>query len=91
MCQQIEYWNKQGITVFAFRPPAAAPLLALEDSTGNYNEHLIKQKIEQASGIWIEINANQFKTYDGSHLPTKEAEKLSKEIALSIKQKLMKR
>ncbi|MFA6199331.1 MAG: hypothetical protein WC679_02845 [Bacteroidales bacterium] len=85
LCKQIILWKSKGIKVFAFRPPAAQPLIALEDSVGNYNEQLIKQKIEISGGQWIDINPALYKTYDGSHLPKAEARKLSQYIANKIK------
>ncbi len=85
LCKQISLWKSKGIKVFAFRPPAAQPLIALEDSVGNYNEQLIKQKIETSGGNWIDIDPTLYKTYDGSHLPKAEACKLSQYIANKIK------
>lgn len=85
MCEKISFWRSKGIKVFAFRPPAATPIVALENLEGNYNEQLIKQKIELAGGHWIEIDPTKYKTYDGSHLPKNEARKLSQELAEKIK------
>ncbi|MDD4684705.1 MAG: hypothetical protein PHD45_05685 [Bacteroidales bacterium] len=85
LCEQIRTWESKGIKVFAFRPPASIPLVALEDSTGNYNEHLIKQKIELSGGHWIDIDPTSYNTYDGSHLSKGEARKLSKYIANEVK------
>lgn len=85
LCEQISLWKSKGIKVFAFRPPASQPLIVLEDSVGNYNEQLIKQKIEKSGGYWIDINPALYKTYDGSHLSKVEARKLSIYIANKIK------
>lgn len=85
LCEQIRMWESKGIKVFAFRPPASMPLVALEDSSGNYNEHLIKQKIELSGGHWIDVYPASYNTYDGSHLSRGESQKLSKYIANEIK------
>ncbi|MFA7082045.1 MAG: hypothetical protein WC135_05460 [Bacteroidales bacterium] len=85
LCKQISLWKSKGIIVFAFRPPASLPLVALEDSSGNYNELLIKEKIEISGGHWIDVNSALYKTYDGSHLSKTEARKLSQYIANKIK------
>lgn len=85
LCQQINLWAEQGIKVFAFRPPAAQPLITLEDSIGNYNEDVIKRSIESSGGYWIEVNPYLYKTYDGSHLNKNESRKLSQYIANKIK------
>lgn len=84
LCERINSWNNAGIKVFAFRPPASVPMVALEDSVGNYNEQLIKMKIEKAGGLWINIDPTKYKTYDGSHLFKGDARKLSIKIATEI-------
>ncbi len=88
LCEQINQWTLRGIKVFAFRPPASEPLISLEDSAGNYNEALIKQKVEKAGAHWIDINPTLYKTYDGSHLYKSQARKFSKHIANEIKNSL---
>jgi hypothetical protein len=88
MCNQIRIWKSNGVKVFAFRPPAALPLFSLENSVGEYHEQLIKEKIISAGGCWINVNPAMYKTYDGSHLPKEEACKLSRYIALKIKDNL---
>lgn len=85
LCKQINLWTTKGIKVFAFRPPAAQPLITLEDSLGHYNEYIIKRSIEASGAYWIEVNPALYKTYDGSHLPKAEARKLSQYIANKIK------
>lgn len=85
LCHQIRLWDNKGIKVFAYRPPAAVPLITLEDSMGNYNESIIKQKIENAGGCWIYIDPTKYKTYDGSHLQKEDARRLSRDIASRIK------
>lgn len=85
MCTQINEWSSKNIKVFVFRPPAAAPLVSLENSAGKYNESLIKRKVELAGGVWIDVDPTKYKTYDGSHLSEKEAQKLSIYLAQKIK------
>lgn len=85
LCNQINLWSSRGIKVFAFRPPAAKPLVSLENSAGKYNEALIKERIEKAGANWIDIDPNLYKTYDGSHLYKNEARRLSTHIANHIK------
>ncbi len=85
MCDKIRIWTSKGVKVFAFRPPAALPIVSLEDSVGEYKEQLIEEKIESAGGYWINVDPAMYKTYDGSHLSKEEACKLSRYIAVKIK------
>ncbi len=91
LCKRITNWNNAGIKVFAFRPPASVPMIALENSSGDYNEQLIKTKIEQAGGVWINIDPTKYKTYDGSHLYKNDARNLSYKLAVEIKLNLEKK
>jgi len=85
ICDKIRIWKSKGVKVFAFRPPAALPIVTLEDSVGEYNEQLIEEKIVSAGGYWIDVDPAMYKTYDGSHLSKEEACKLSRYIAVKIK------
>ena len=58
----------------------------LEDTLGLFNEDVIKSGIEKASGHWIDINPNQFKTYDGSHVTIESARQLSNLTGAYIKE-----
>lgn len=85
VCDKVREWSLRGVKVFAFRPPAALPIVSLEDSAGKYNEQLIAEKIVSAGGYWIDVNPASYKTYDGSHLSAEEARKFSVHIAAKIK------
>jgi hypothetical protein len=85
LIKQVEEWNKKGITIIGFRPPVPAPMRALEDTMGFYNEAIISARFNTAGGHWINLNPNQYKTYDGSHIDKLSAIKLSEEIAEKIK------
>ena len=85
LINQVKEWSIDGITVIGFRPPTTAPMRALEDTMGLYNEAVISARFNEAGGHWINLNPNQYKTYDGSHLDKESAAKLSEELALEIK------
>lgn len=82
---QVNNWTMNGIKVIGFRPPVPAPMRALEDTLGLYNENIIEQGIKQAGGYWIHIDPNRYITYDGSHLTIESAQRLSENIAVEIK------
>ncbi len=79
--QQIDIWNRNGIAVFAFRPPIPKPMIDLADTLAGYNQPEIVQRITEAGGIWIDIDPSRYQTYDGSHLNSRSAIKLSEDLA----------
>ncbi len=81
---QVKSWTSRGIKVVGFRPPVSLPMRQLEDSLGRYNENEIMTGFEQAGGYWLNLNPNQYKTYDGSHLTIESAKKLSAVLADKI-------
>jgi hypothetical protein len=85
---QVKDWSSRGICVVGFRPPASAPMRALEDSVGLYNETIISARFREAGGHWIELKHNRYKTYDGSHLDRRSAILLSNDLAVEIKRML---
>jgi hypothetical protein len=82
---QVKEWNNKGITVIGFRPPTTAPMRALEDTMGLYNEAVISARFNEAGGHWVNLKTSQYKTYDGSHLDKESAVRLSEELASEIK------
>ena len=82
--EQVEKWTNAGIIVVGFTPPVSQPMQMLEDTLGLFNEPAIKSGFENASGHWIDINPNQYKTYDGSHLTIESARKLSLRIGEDV-------
>jgi len=84
LIKQVKDWIEKGITVVGFRPPTTASMRALEDTMGLYNEEVISTRFNEAGGHWINLNSNQYKTYDGSHLDKKSAVRLSEELANKI-------
>jgi hypothetical protein len=87
---QISIWKKQGYTVFAFRPPASEKMEALENNKSGYSEQSIKQAVSDSGGTWIDIEDRYgYQTYDGSHLNSQSAIRLSENIARFIANKLI--
>jgi|GEM_PF-499281 len=77
-------WGREGINVYAFRPPTSSEMVELEDSLSGFDEKSFRNRFEGAGGIWIDVNPSQYSTYDGSHLNRYGAEKLSLELARKI-------
>jgi hypothetical protein len=89
LAKSVKECTNKGIVVIGFRPPTTVPMRALEDSMGLYNEALIKEKITEAGGYWIDLQNSEYKTYDGSHLDRNSALLLSKKISRDMKQILI--
>jgi len=86
LIHQVKTWSDSGICVVGFRPPVSMPMRALEDSMGLYNEAAISVLFRKAGGHWLDLKANGYKTYDGSHLNQESAIKLSEDLAFKIRE-----
>lgn len=79
--------QKEGIHVFAYRPPTTKVLRTLEDSIMKFDQKAFIKNFEQAGGTWIDIpDSMYFYAYDGSHLDQKSAILLSDFLGKKIKQ-----
>ncbi len=85
LARQVKDWSSRGICVVGFRPPASAPMRALEDSMGLYNETIISARFRESGGHWMELKTYLYKTYDGSHLDRRSAIMFSNDLAREIK------
>jgi hypothetical protein len=86
--QQTEAWVQRDITVFAFRFPAAAEMIALENEISGFDQHTFVQQFEAAGGIWLTLPTDAYHSYDANHLVKKAAVQLSHDVAVRIKQAL---
>jgi hypothetical protein len=74
--------KRNGITVFAFRPPSSQKMEELENKISGFNEKRFKKEFSQAGGIWIDIEDRfEFISYDGSHLRGDSAKLFSRYLA----------
>ncbi len=84
LVKQVGEWTEKGILVVGYYPPVSYPMKELEKTMGLFDYELIKSEFINNGGKWFDLNSNEFKTYDGSHLEKESAEKLSKVIAECI-------
>ncbi|MBN1341013.1 MAG: hypothetical protein JXA03_16915 [Bacteroidales bacterium] len=82
--QRVKQWCDDGIYVFGYRVPTTDKMEALEDSISGVDFGYIKNSVILAGGHWIELNNNDFESYDGSHLHYTSAEKLSCNLGQEI-------
>jgi hypothetical protein len=80
---QTERWTAEGVRVFAFRPPASRTMLEIERKSGFDQEGFVRG-FEARGGRWIDIDPEQYRTHDNSHLARAEAERLSRELGARI-------
>jgi hypothetical protein len=85
---QTREWSRQGVHVFAFRPPTSAAMIAIEDDLGEFDVRRFAEEFEEHGGRWIEIDASGYRSYDNSHLPRSEAIRLSEKIGRRIAESL---
>lgn len=85
LINQVGEWDEKGIMVVGYCPPVSSPMKELEKTMGLFDYELIKSEFIKNGGKWIDLNSNEYKTYDGSHLEKESAEKLSKVIGEYIK------
>ena len=82
LIEYIKLWKNDNITVFAFRPPVNIAMDTLENESGKCDFALIRNSIEQAGGIWLDVDDREsYNSYDSSHLASHEAIRLSQDLS----------
>jgi hypothetical protein len=84
MADQIEAWRREGVRVFAFRPPTQASMAALEDSMLSFDENELAADVVAAGGVWLPFAAGGYDSYDGSHLEEESARAFSRDLAQAM-------
>ena len=75
-----------GITIYGFYPPAGSAIRKAEDDfkKSHFDRQKVKGKLIKAGVKWIVVNPEMFQTFDGDHLDSVEARKLSRYIKKSL-------
>ena len=81
---KIRDWVSEGYLVYGYTPPSSADIEELERHYVSFNDYDIAKGFIEAGGKWILLKDN-YSSYDGSHLDSESAVKLSYEIANTIK------
>jgi len=81
----VSHWSSLGIKVYAFRPPAAAEIVTIENHLSGFDEQLFIEKFNQAGGTWLQTNLTSYHTFDASHLTKEEAVRFTKDLGERIK------
>jgi hypothetical protein len=80
-------WVREGIRVYAFRPPTTPEMRELESLLSGFDEKDFLDRLGKAGGIWIPVSLQEYRSYDGSHLDKENAKRLSVRIAEIIKRR----
>jgi len=81
---RVALWRSQGIRVMGFRFPTTKETAAAESRLKGYGEIHLPVAFRAAGGEWIEVPAGGYECYDGSHLSSAGAFRLSRDLAAAI-------
>ena len=87
-CQFLKTSIENGVRVFAFKPPVSESMTQLENEKSGFDYAEFIDKFSQVGGVWIDVDAAKFKTYDGSHLESASAREFSQWLAVTIKSRV---
>lgn len=80
----VERWSGQGIVVLGFEPPISSGLLAVELELSGFDRPWFVAEFERRGGSWLSDLGSSYQTYDGEHLTSESAERLSVRLAKAV-------
>ena len=81
LLRRVSAWTREGLRVFAFRPPTNAATLAAEERHAGFDERDFAERFRLAGGRWIDVRQTGYDSYDGSHLNEDAARAFSRDLA----------
>jgi len=85
LVEKVKYWTSQEIQVIAVNMPTTPEMQEVEAKLSKLNLPILKRRMENAGALWLEFPVAQFTSYDGSHLESESARKLSRMIVDKIR------
>jgi hypothetical protein len=85
---QTEKWTREGMRIYAFRPPTSPDMADMESRLSGFDEETFRQRFGRFGGVWIDVTKPGYHSYDHSHLDRESAQALSRVIAEAIKQSM---
>lgn len=76
------------VIVYGFRPPTTNAMETIENRYSGFDEASFAVEFEDAGGRWLHVPGDDYESYDGSHLSSASARKLSKRLAVLIQEDL---
>jgi len=84
----VERWTRMGIHVAGFRPPTSNTIRMLEHERGGFVEEEFVERFTGAGGMWIPLENDAYKTFDGNHVEHLSAMHLSADLARMIQEQI---
>ena len=84
LLRTVRAWRQRGIVVYGFRPPTPQAMVDVETTWMGFDEAAFVARFREAGGVWLPFDAEQYHSYDGSHLRDDAAVAFSKDLARSI-------
>lgn len=88
LVNRVKTWTGSDIKVFAFRPPTAPEMVALENELSGYDEEYISTKLRDAGAVWLNFEEGSYESFDNSHLYKESAIMFSRDLAEKIKENM---
>ena len=78
-------WTSEGIMVVSFRVPVSEDIASYEEQLFNVDFRQLRTDFMDHGGIWLDLpDTLELRQYDGSHLDSASAMKISEELAKQI-------
>ena len=78
------YCEEKGIEIFAYSPPTSKKMREIETGMSGLDMNELQVQLNAIGVHWIEVDINNYTSYDGSHIFSESAERLSVHIGESI-------
>lgn len=79
----VEKWSHAGIKVFGLRSPESESKRRAQTVLG-WDQREFARRFQARGGVWLFIDQNRYRTFDGAHLDRKNAAAFSKDFARMI-------
>ena len=76
--QAVGKWAKAGIVVCGLRVPTSTRMLTLEKEHSGFDEADFIARFQDAGGVWLAMDTTAYHSYDGSHIHSNMAAKVSR-------------
>lgn len=86
LLNKVKDYTAKGVLVFAVRIPTSKELRSVEDEWAGFDEQSFIKKFESMGGRWINVPHDNYETFDGSHLVSSSADKVSTIISEYVHQ-----